>query len=96
MDSIYIASIGGFITGYWRIFGNKLFILLILTGLTAFSKSELSDGGTLGNRCANYANQLELNIGMMDIVCRHCQASLYPDELEGMCCNGRKVKLYSH
>ena len=41
----------------------------------------------------DYANQPELNIGMMDIVCRHCQALLYPDEPKGMCCNGGKVKL---
>ena len=41
----------------------------------------------------DYANQPELNIGTMDIVCRHCQALLYPDEPISMFCNGGKVKL---
>ena len=41
----------------------------------------------------DYANQPELNIGMMDIVCRHCQALLYRDEPKGMCGNRGKLKL---
>ena len=41
----------------------------------------------------DYTNQPELNIGMMDVVCRHCQALLYRDEPKGMCCNGVKLKL---
>ena len=39
------------------------------------------------------ANQPELNIGMMDSVCRHCQALLYRDEPKGMYCNRGKLEV---
>lgn len=32
-------------------------------------------------------------IGMMDVICSHCEANKFPGETAGMCCANGKVKL---